>query len=144
MEQHVCRTQAASTDLTSILQEGTKSSEQDMQRDKGTHDHMRETGLTVVTRRSLRALADALRQPASCTQDRQNTARQAHAGETRRWPASCGHTQATELPRARPGYALSRMALLLALSTDREMKIRGKVLSPGGTELKFVTGPRLA
>ena len=36
-----------------------------MQRDKGTHDHMRETGLTVVTRRSLRALADALRQPAS-------------------------------------------------------------------------------
>ena len=49
-------------------QEGTKSSErseQDMQRDKGTHDHMRETGLTVVTRRSLRALADALRQPAS-------------------------------------------------------------------------------
>ena len=58
-------TQAASTDLTSIPQEGTRSSEQDMQRDKGTHDHMRETGLTVVTRRSLRALADALRQPAS-------------------------------------------------------------------------------
>ena len=40
-------------------EEGTKPSErseQDMQRDKGTHDHMRETGLTVVTRRSLRAL----------------------------------------------------------------------------------------
>ena len=65
------RKQAASTNLTSMPQEGTKSSErseQDMQRDKGTHDHMRETGLTVVTRRSLRALADALRQPASCTQ----------------------------------------------------------------------------
>ena len=62
------RKQAASTNLTSMPQEGTKSSErseQDMQRDKGTHDHMRETGLTVVTRRSLRALADALRQPAS-------------------------------------------------------------------------------
>ena len=62
------RKQAASTNHTSMPQEGTKSSErseQDMQRDKGTHDHMRETGLTVVTRRSLRALADALRQPAS-------------------------------------------------------------------------------
>ena len=62
------RKQAASTNLTSMPQEGTKSSErseQDMQRDKGTHDHMRETGLTVVTRRSLRALADALRKPAS-------------------------------------------------------------------------------
>ena len=30
---------------------------------------------------------------------------------------------------------------LLALSTDREMKIRGQGLSLGGTELKFVTGP---
>ena len=62
------RKQAASTNLTSMPQEGTKSSErseQDMQRDKGTHDQMRETGLTVVTRRSLRALAAALRQPAS-------------------------------------------------------------------------------
>ena len=62
------RKQAASTNLTSMPQEGTKSSErseQDMQRDKGTHDHMRETGLTVVTRWSLRALADTLRQPAS-------------------------------------------------------------------------------
>jgi hypothetical protein len=31
-----------------------------LQRDKGTHDHTKETGLTTVTRRSLRALVDAL------------------------------------------------------------------------------------
>ena len=73
---------------------------------------MRETGLTVVMRRSLRALADALRQPASCTQTRQNPALHAHAEETQLWPVSWGHTQATELPRDRPGYALGRLARL--------------------------------
>jgi hypothetical protein len=35
--------------------------------DKGKHDHTRETGLTAVTRQILRALADVLPPPASCT-----------------------------------------------------------------------------
>ena len=35
-------------------------------------------------------------------------------------------------------------ACRFTLSTDRELKIRRKDLSLGGTELKFVTGPRIA
>ena len=102
--------------LTSICArtrtEGTKPSEQHgqhLQLDEGKHDHTRETGLAGVIRRNLRALVDALRHPASCTQTHRDPARHAHAAQTQRWPASCGHTQATELPCARPGYALGRL-----------------------------------
>ena len=94
-------------------EEGTKPRErcgQNLQRDKGAHDHTRESGLAVVMRRGLRALADVLRHPTSCTQTHQNPALHAHAGEPQRWPASCGHPHATELPRVRPGYALGRLA----------------------------------
>ena len=93
--------------------EGTKPRErcgQNLQRDKGAHNHTRETGLAVVMRRDLRALADVLRHPTSCTQTHQNPALHAHAGEPQRWPASCGHPHATELPRVRPSYALGRLA----------------------------------
>ena len=46
--------------------EGTKPRErcgQNLQRDKGAHDHTREAGLAVVMRRRLRAPAAVLRQP---------------------------------------------------------------------------------
>ena len=36
------------------------------------------------------------------------------------------------------------LCLPIDLSTDREIKKGGKVLSLGGTEFKFVTGPRIA
>jgi hypothetical protein len=93
--------------------EGTKHRErcgQNLQRDKGAHNHTRETGLAAVMRRGLRALADVLRHPTSCTQTHQNPALHAHAGEPQRWSASCGHPHATELPRVRPSYALGRLA----------------------------------
>ena len=90
-------------------EEGTKRSEQDMQRNKDKHDHTREKGLAVVTRRSLRALAGTLRQPASCTQAHQDPARHAPAGQIQRWSAPCSHVRATESPRARPDYARGRL-----------------------------------
>jgi hypothetical protein len=81
-----------------------------LQRDKDEHDHTRETGLAVVTRRSLRALADTPQQTATCTQTNRDPARHAHASQIQRWPAPCGNAQATEPTHAGPGYARGRLA----------------------------------
>ena len=45
----------------------SERSKQNLQRDNGEHDHRRETGLAVVTRRNLRALSATPQRPVFCT-----------------------------------------------------------------------------
>ena len=107
-----------------------------MQRDKGKHDHTRETGLTAVTRRILRALVDALRPPASCTQTHQDPARHAHAGQpsagphpaATHQPPSCRAparaTRSAAWPAPRPPPTLRGHAIAIQIQRQRPMPAR--------------------
>ena len=107
-----------------------------MQRDKGKHDHTRETGLTAVTRRILRALVDSLRPPASCTQTHQDPARHAHAGQpsagphpaATHQPPSCRAparaTRSAAWPAPRPPPTLRGHAIAIQIQHQRPMPAR--------------------
>ena len=68
------------------------------QRDKYCTITRGRTGLIAVACRSLRALADALQQPASCTPTQKPVRSRARANQIQCWPAPCGHIQAAPCP----------------------------------------------